>query len=338
MKRCLFTGVFFLLLTATAFGGNPIISHIFTADPAAMVYNGRVYLYTGHDEQTVRGDGFLMKEWHVFSSADMVNWTDHGPMLKLSDFRWAQANAWAGQCIERNGKFYWYVPMSHQNIEGFAIGVAVADSPTGPFKDARGSALITNNMTRDVTISYDDIDPTVFIDDDGQAYLYWGNTRCNVIKLKDNMIEVEGSYMDVPGLRGFTEAPYIHKRNGIYYMSYAAGYPETIDYATSNSPLGPWTYRGRINDLIPNSPTNHQSIIEFNNQWYFFYHNAGLPTGGEFRRSVCLDYLKYNSNGTIQKVVQTQKGVSAVGGGDSSSSSGGPSGCGTPGGDTGGCN
>lgn len=163
------------------------------------------------------------------------------------------------------------------------------------------------------------------------------------------MIEVDGAYMDVPGLSGFTEGPYIHKRNGIYFMSYAAGYPETIDYATSYSPMGPWTHRGRINDLVANSPTNHQAIIEFNNQWYFFYHNAGLPTGGEFRRSVCLDYLYYNSDGTIQKVVQTAEGVSPVDTSNSSSasstststtsstSSSGSGGCDSSG-NTGGCN
>lgn len=309
MKKLFLVGLFFFLALSTAFGENPIIKNIFTADPAAMVYNDRVYIYTGHDEQVAGGEGFRMDDWHVFSSADMVNWTDHGEVLKISDFRWARADAWAGQCIERNGKFYWYVPMSHRSINGFAIGVAVADSPTGPFRDARGSALITNNMTRDVDITWDDIDPTVLIDDDGQAYLYWGNTHCRVAKLKENMIELDGPIMDVPGLNGFTEGPYIHKANGIYYLSFAAGYPETIDYATSNSPMGPWTYRGRINDRVANSPTNHQSIIEFKNQWYFIYHNAGLPTGGEFRRSVCIDYLYYNSNGTIQKVLQTREGV-----------------------------
>jgi beta-xylosidase len=249
---------------AAALAANPIITHIFTSDPAAMVYNGRVYLYTGHDEQAAGGEGFVMNDWHVFSSSDMVNWTDHGEVLKISAFTWARADAWAGQCIERNGRFYWYVPMSHRSINGFAIGVAVADSPTGPFRDARGSALITNDMTRELDITWDDIDPTVLIDDDGQAYLYWGNTHCRVAKLKSNMIELDGPIMDVPGLNGFTEGPYIHKKNGIYYMSFAAGFPETIDYATSNSPLGPWTYRGRINDLVANSPTNHQAIIEFN--------------------------------------------------------------------------
>ena len=300
--------IFLIIIPLKAIADNPIITNMFTADPAALVYGDSVYLYTGHDEASISASGFAMYNWHVFSSADMVNWKDHGPVLSLSSFTWASANAWAGQCIERNGKFYWYVPMSHKTISGFAIGVAVADSPTGPFTDALGKALITNNMTTNVSIDWDDIDPTVFIDDDGQAYLFWGNTSCKYVKLKENMIELEGDiqYLTLPS---FTEAPWIHKRNNIYYLSYAASYPEQIHYATSNSITGPWTYKGILNQRITNSPTNHQSIIQFKNQWYFIYHTAGLPTGGEFRRSVSIDYLFYNDDGTIVEIVQTSEGV-----------------------------
>jgi beta-xylosidase len=261
------------------FAENPIIPNMYTADPAALVYNGRMYIYTGHDEAAEGQNSFVMRDWHVFSSSDMVNWTDHGAALRVSDFSWASADAWAGQCVYRDGKFYWYVPMSHRNISGFSIGVAVADSPTGPFRDARGSALITNNMTTDISISYDDIDPTVFIDDDGQAYLYWGNTRCRYVRLQSNMIETTGSIVTV-NLPNYTEGPWLHKRNGIYYVTYAADFPEVIDYATSNSPTGPWTHRGRLNDQVPNCPTNHPAILEFQNQWYFVYHNGSLPGGG----------------------------------------------------------
>lgn len=290
------------------FSGNPLIRHIFTADPAALVHNDTFYIYTGHDEQIEGGKPFLMKDWHVFSSTDMINWKDHGAVLSLKDFSWAVANAWAGQCVYRDGKFWWYVPMSHRIKKGFAIGVAVSDSPTGPFKDARGSAIITNDMTTQVAIDWDDIDPTVFIDDDGQGYMFWGNTCCKYVKLKRNMIETEGP-IEVVDLPTFTEAPYIHKKGDTYYLSYASAFPEYIDYAISKSIKGPWTYQGRLNDLVKNSPTNHQSIVEYKGKWYFVYQNGGLPTGGEFRRSVCIDELNYNADGTIQKVVQTIKGV-----------------------------
>ncbi len=285
---------------------NPIITDVYTADPAALVHDGRVYLYTGHDEGST---SYVMRDWLCFSSSDMVNWRSEDSPLSLSAFSWARQDAWAGQVIERGGKFYYYVPMSHRTITGFAIGVAVADQPTGPFVDARGTALITNDMTANTTgITWDDIDPTVFIDDDGQAYLYWGNTVCHYVKLKPNMIEIDGSIQTVT-LPLFTEAPWVHKRNGIYYLSYAYGWEEKIAYATSSSITGPWTYRGVINDYVYNCNTNHQAIIEFKGQSYFIYHNGGAPGGGSYRRSVCIDYLNYNADGTIVPIVQTAAGV-----------------------------
>jgi hypothetical protein len=165
-------------------GGNPVIKTKYTADPAAMVQNGTVYLYTGHDVAPAPQERYEMHEWLCFSSKDMVNWTEHPVPLKVSDFAWAKDDAWASQVIARNGKFYWYAAVEHGTIPGKAIGVAVADNPTGPFKDARGSALITNDMTKAASISWDDIDPTVIIDKKGQAYLFWGNTACYYAKLE----------------------------------------------------------------------------------------------------------------------------------------------------------
>ena len=287
---------------------NPAIMEPLTADPAALVHNGTVYLYTGHDEAPERHHGYVMKKWLVFSSTDMVNWKEHPSPLSLADFPWAKENAWAGHVVEKGGKFYWYAPVSRGGKEGFAIGVAVADNPLGPFKDARGSALITNEMTTDVTIEWDDIDPAAFIDDDGQAYLFWGNQRCRYVKLKPNMTEFEGEIMkvDVPH---FTEAPWIHKRGDTYYLSYATGFPEKIAYATSKSIRGPWTYQGLLSELAGNSNTIHQSIISYKGRDYFFYHNGGTPQGGSFRRSVCIDYLYYNPDGTMRRVLQTTEGV-----------------------------
>lgn len=287
---------------------NPAITDPLTADPAAMVYKDTVYLYTGNDEAPEKHQGYIMNKWLCFSSTDMVNWKQLPSPLAVTDFAWAEKNAWAGQVIERSGKFYWYVPMSHKTIHGFAIGVAISDSPTGPFKDARGSAIITNDMTTDVKISWDDIDPTVFIDDDGQAYLFWGNQRCRYIKLKENMIEADGPIVTLD-LPKFTEAPWIHKHGKLYYLSYAYDWPEKTAYATAEKITGPWTFRGVIQELAGNCNTNHQSIIEYKGLSYFIYHNGGTPQGGSFRRSVCIDYLHYNPDGTIQHIVPTSEGV-----------------------------
>jgi beta-xylosidase len=289
--------------------GNPIIKHKYTADPAALVHGGKVWLYAGHDEAPAGREGYLMNEWLVFSSSDMVNWTEHPVPLKPKDFAWAKGEAWASQVIERNGKFYWYATVEHGTIRGKSIGVAVADKPEGPFKDARGSALITNDMTKYASISWDDIDPTVYIDDDGQAYLFWGNTALHYARLKENMTELDGPIQTIK-LPHFTEAPWIHKHKGWYYLSYAYQFPEKTAYARSRSINGPWQYMGIFNELAGNSNTNHQAIIDFKGKTYFIYHNGALqPHGGSFRRSVCIDELKYNKDGSIKRIVMTSEGV-----------------------------
>lgn len=304
-----------MFTTGISFAQNPIIADIFSADPAVLVYKDTVFLYVGHDEAEAGVKDYILHDWYVFSSTDMVNWTNRGACLSVKDFLWVKDNAYAGQCVYRNGKFYWYVPMEHKKDSlsngGFAIGVAVSTSPTGPFKDAIGKALITNEMTTDQKHLWDDIDPTVFIDDDGQAYLYWGNKSCRFVKLKENMIELDGP-ISVVTPTNFEEAPWLYKRNDIYYLVYAALFPEYIDYSTSYSPTGPWTYRGRIADTAYNSTTIHPAIIDYHGDTYFFYHNGMLPTGGSYRRSVCLDHLYYNSDGTIKKVIQTTTSVEHV--------------------------
>jgi beta-xylosidase len=204
------------------------------------------------------------------------------------------------------------VAITHKTIHGKAIGVAVSDKPEGPYKDALGKALITNDMTTDVKISWDDIDPTVFTDDDGSTYLFWGNTSLRYAKLKDNMIELDGNFKTI-SLPHFTEAPWVHKHNGWYYLSYAYEFPEKIAYAMSRSINGPWEYKGIINEIAGNSNTNHQAIIDFKGRSYFIYHNGALtPDAGSFHRSVCIDYLYYNKDGTIRRVMMTSEGVKAV--------------------------
>jgi len=291
--------------------GNPVFRHIYTADPAALVNNDKLYIYAGHDECLPSGNFYVMNEWLVFSSEDMVNWTGYPVPLKVTEFKWAKGDAWASQVIERNGRFYWYVAVEHGSIHGKSIGVAVSDKPTGPFKDARGSALITNDLTTQYTkIGWDDIDPSVYIDDDGQAYLFWGNTQCYYVKLKENMIDSIGPIVPVLNLPRFTEAPWIHKYNGWYYLSYATEFPEKTAYAMSRQITGPWEYKGILNELAGNCNTNHQAILEFKNSWYFIYHNGGANTEGHsFRRSVCIDRLYYNPDGTIRRIQMTTEGV-----------------------------
>ncbi|MDP4292464.1 MAG: glycoside hydrolase family 43 protein [Bacteroidota bacterium] len=289
--------------------GNPIIRYKYTADPAAMVYNNTVYLYTGHDVAPEKKNGYEMHDWLCFSSTDMTHWKEQPVPLTVKDFKWAKDDAWASQVIYRNGKFYWYVAVEHGTIHGKSIGVAVSDSPVGPFKDARGSALVTNDMTTNSPRSWDDIDPTVFIDDNGQAYLIWGNSVCYYARLKENMIELDGPIKTF-ALPKYEEAPWIHKHNGWYYLSYASGFPEKTAYAMSRSIEGPWEYKGILNELAGNCNTNHQAIIEFKGKSYFIYHNGALtPNNGSFHRSVCIDNLYYSKDGSIKRIVMTTEGV-----------------------------
>ena len=305
---------------------NPIVQTCYSTDPAPMVDGDRLYVYTGHDE--AGADFFWMYDWRVFSTADMVNWTDHGSPLSLASFEWADDRAWAPQCIARDGKYYFYVPVHSKLSGGMAIGVAVGDTPYGPFKDALGKPLYDNG-------SWDHIDPTVFIDDDGQAWIYWGNPRLYYAKLNRDMISIDGDVKTIefaeegfgapdPSKRErgkkytdtYTEGPWAFKRNGIYYMMYAAGgVPEHIAYSTSTTPTGPWTYRGTIMPQMneTQSFTNHAGICDFKGHSYFFYHTGNLPGGGGFGRSVAVEEFKYNADGTIPQILPTRTGVAPIG-------------------------
>ena len=290
--------------------GNPIVNYKYLGDPAALVHDGTLYIYAGHDECPAPQQFYLMNEWCILSTKDMKTFQEHSYKLQAKSFEWAKGEAWASQVIERDGKFYWYVTVEHKTDPGKSIGVAVSDSPTGPFKDARGSALVTNSMTTQYTkIFWDDIDPTVWIDDDGQAYLFWGNTQCYYAKLKKNMIELDGPIMPIK-LPRFTEAPWIHKNGEWYYLTFASEFPEKICYAMSKSINGPWEYKGILNEIAGNSNTNHQSIVQFNGEWYFIYHNGSInPNGCGYRRAICADKLYYNEDGTLKRIVMTTEGV-----------------------------
>ncbi|WP_111308206.1 glycoside hydrolase family 43 protein [Confluentibacter sediminis] len=290
---------------------NPIVQTNYTADPAPMVYNGKVYLYTSHDED--ESTWFTMNDWRLYTTEDMVNWTDHGAVLSYKEFSWGKMNAWAPQCIERKGKFYMYVPITDREGKN-GIGVAVADSPYGPFIDPLGKPLISNSNA--------DIDPTVFIDDDGQAYLFWGNPVCHYVKLNEDMISFNDEIKQIPntiesfGQRTvedakrpttYEEGPWLYKRNNLYYLFFAAGpISEHIGYSTSKSIMGPWKYQGIVMATQGGAFTNHPGVIDFKGKSYFFYHNAALPGGGGFTRSVCVEELKFNKDGSIVQMNMTE--------------------------------
>ncbi len=288
---------------------NPIINNLFTADPTAIVFEDTVYLYTGHDEAPNGTHQYVMNEWLCFSSRDMVKWTAHGPLLKPTDFSWGKSNAYASKVIERKGKFYWYVAVTPADSTVKAIGVAVADRAAGPFRDARGSALISNQV--ELVEGSDNFDPTVLLDDDGKAYIFWGKNVCYYASLRQDLIDLDGEIRRVE-LPEFLEGAHIHKRGDWYYLSYGYGFPEKVGYAMSKSIHGPWEFKGILNEIAGNCETNRAAIIDFKGRSYFFYHNGALKGGGSHRRSVCIDYLHYNSDGTMKRVVMTSEGVAPV--------------------------
>lgn len=276
---------------------RPIIQTKYTADPAPMVYNDTVFLYTTHDEDDA--EGFKMQDWLLYTSTDMVNWTDHGVVASLKSFDWVKRDngAWAEQVVERNGKFYMYCP-----IHGNGIGVLVSDSPYGPFKDPLGKPLVWQKE------HWDDIDPTVFIDEDGQAYMYWGNPNCYYVKLNEDMISYSGDIVKLKETpEHYQEGPWFYKRNGHYYLAFASTCcPEGIGYAMSDSPTGPWKTKGYIMRPTERTRGNHPGIMDYKGKSYVFglnYDLLKLETNTHYeRRSVSVAEIHYNEDGTIQEV------------------------------------
>ncbi len=308
---------FLLVVQGTSVSAqNPFIRYQFTADPSARVFNNKVYVFPSHDIQAPKGKGlrkdwFCMEDYHVFSSEDLTKWTDHGMIVSQYDAPWIDSTSysmWAPDCIERNGKYFFYFPANTNEVDangrkGFGIGVAVADKPEGPY-----------TPQKDNIQGIKGIDPNVLIDKDGQAYIYWSQGHIFVAKLKENMLELDSEPMIIPNLpeKGLKEGPWVFERNGIYYLTFphVENKIERLEYAIGNSPMGPFKMTGVIMDESPAGCwTNHHSIIEYNKQWYLFYHHNDLSPNFDKNRSVRIDSLFFNADCTIQKVQPTLRGV-----------------------------
>ncbi len=303
-----------LLLKTTGFGQNPLIRNQFTADPTARVFGNKVFLFPSHDilatESKGRKGWFCMEDYHVFSSEDLTEWTDHGVIVTQNKVPWVRPDSysmWAPDCIERNGRYYFYFPSAPADTvkygRGFAIGVAVADKPEGPYTPEPTPILNVHG-----------IDPNVFIDKDGQAYLYWSAGHIYGAKLKDNMKELDSEVKilgDFP-TKGLKEGPFVFEREGVYYLTYphVANKTEQLEYAISDNPLGPFKVTGVIMDESPTGCwTNHHSIIKRKDQWYLFYHHNDYSPAFDKARSVRADSLFFNEDKTIRKVNPTLRGI-----------------------------
>jgi arabinoxylan arabinofuranohydrolase len=321
----LITTAIVMALSQTVLADYPIFYQRYTADPYAVVYNGRLYIYCSHDTYDVkRGYGYFMNDITCISTCDMKNWTDHGEVFKASDSKWGAKQSWAPCVIRRNGLFYMY----YGNANGGGIGVATSKDPTGPFIDNHDHPVVgldTPGVSPGSgTWGMWCFDPGIIVDDKNQAYLYFGGgdpANSRIIKLKDNMYESEGTAVH-PNTPGFFEASFVHRYNGKYYYSYAGhhfSYPANIEYVMSDKPMSGFGEPGLI---LPNPPdndgfNNHHSIVCFKGHWYIVYHNRTLAIENgetdkrarEYMRSVAIDQLFYNPNGTIRKVEITRDGL-----------------------------
>lgn len=292
----------------------PIVSHRYLADPSSLVTPERAYIYCSNDDESPVQGSYNIPNVICVSSSDMKNWTDHGSVFRASESTTWARRTWAPAAIERDGKFFLYFGNGGANI-----GVAVGETPIGPFKDPLGKPLITHDTpgvqpARNMWL----FDPGAFIDDDGQAYLYFGGNgddNVRVANLKRDMITLDGEVIKM-NATNFFEAAWVFKRKGIYYFTYSTT-PRAqmrIDYMTSNYPINGYQYRGVVGDQPPiNNNNNHAAQFEFKGRWYHVYHNrivarqAGIPTG--FRRNLAIEELEFNDDDTIKKVTYTTNGV-----------------------------
>jgi hypothetical protein len=289
--------------------GNPLIPTVYSADPSAHVWPGdeRLWIYSSHDQPNTNTHDTMIS-YHVFSTTDLVNWTDHGVVLHLKDVKWAISHMWAIDCVKRDGKYNLIYCAIEKETSMFRTGIAVSDRPEGPFKDTGYIQGVEWGQ-----------DPALFVDDDNTPYLYWGaGGRCRGVQLTaDLRAVVPGTMVELtPQLHEVFEGPWVHKYKGKYYLSYPGlpkgQWPENMYYATADKPLGPFTSRGKY---IPEFPgragTNHGSIIQYKGRWLAFHHSSWVSGGLSEVRNLMCDYLEYNEDGSIKPIIPTKEGVAA---------------------------
>lgn len=291
------------------YSSNPFITSLFAADPAAHVWNNKLFVYASRDID--KADAPLtmdyMDHYHVFSTEDMINWTDNGEILSSKQLNWGiEGFMWAPDAAFRNGKYYFYYPhpSDHPWNDNWKVGVAVSDQPDNHFKDLGPIEGLGGHAL---------IDPSVFIDDDGQAYIYYGG-GAHVYQgmLNTDMCSIKGKMELVEGLEDFHEAAWVFKRNKTYYFTYSDNHrgANHMCYATGPTALGPWKYQGYY--MLPvGCETTHGSVVKFHEEWYAFYHNSAISNVNELR-SICCDRLEFDENGGIKMVIQTHNGVPPI--------------------------
>ncbi|MGM9938042.1 MAG: family 43 glycosylhydrolase, partial [Candidatus Ornithomonoglobus sp.] len=323
---------------AKSAGGNPELGFdadgniLYAGDPAATVIGDTVYLIVGHD--TATDEGYCMPEWVLYTSKNMTDWEYKGVVMKATDISWRSddISAWASQMVEYNGRYYFYYCTWDKTSSGKqSIGVAVADSPEGPYTDPLGKPLVSGTFTTPESSGWNDIDPTVLIDTDGDGnehrYLAWGNGKYYICELNEDMTSIKDIDGDgeivmnldvkerkIKGMNGgvYTEAPWLYKRDGKYYLFYAMNWREEMAYAMADEPMGRYDFKQIIMPPTATSNTNHPSVIDFNGKTYFIYHNGALPHGSGFRRSVCIDELQFDENGYVYPVTETSIGLTGT--------------------------
>lgn len=308
-KQCILILMLTCLSSVQVLAQNPFIKDQFTADPTARVFEGKMYVYPSHDVDCGT-DWFCMKDYHVFSSENLVDWTDHGVIVDQEDVEWVDSNAnamWAPDAMERNGTYYFYFPAIADTNKGFRgrlMGVATSETPYGPF-----------TPQPEPIEGVFGIDPNTFIDDDGQAYLYWSGRGIYGAKLNENMLEIDSEPVRLDAEHpqsGLREGPFMFERNGTYYLTYprVIENTEALVYATGDNPLGPFEYKGIFMDEHESGCwTNHHSIVNFKGQWYLFYHHNDYSPDFDKNRSIRIDSLFFDADGSIQKVKPTFRGV-----------------------------
>jgi hypothetical protein len=299
------------LTTMTAHAGNPLIPTVYSADPSAHVWPGddRLWIYASHDQPGTNTHDTMIS-YHVFSSSDLVNWTDYGVVLHLKDVKWAISHMWAIDCVLRDGTYYLVYCAKEKGKGSFRTGLATSARPEGPFTDIGTIQGVEHGQ-----------DPAVFVDDDNTPYLYWGSGgRCHAVQLSDDLRSaVPATYVELTKqLHEVFEGPWVHKHQGKYILSYPGlpkgEWPEVMYYATADKPLGPYTFRGcYIPEFEGRSGTNHGSIIQYKGRWLAFHHSAWLSGSQSEVRNLMCDYLTVNPDGSFEPIVPTKEGV-AVGG------------------------